>query len=506
MSDEDTVLEDSSTNVESETPAAGGRGRLRKIYTGPKKVYQEASSFATNSEFTGLAKVPITNALNGNNAEEWLDVMESELASVISNDTWSIVDRLDDCNVVESRFVLRNKQNKDGSLERRKARIVARGFSQTLGVDFNQIFAPVARLSSIRVVIALAARHDIVIRQLNVTTAYLNGELKERIFMEVLKYTEQVLVNLIASKNNEDVAVRAKKMLKKIQSGNKVCLLKKALYGLRQAGRCWHLRLRNELERSGLKQSTADPCVFFAGKEEDSIIVVVYVDDILIVSKNRLKIALLTKRLSSCFRIKDLGDVKYCLRIEFTRDEERISMCQKGYIEEILVKFGMSESKPVSTPMDCSVKLKKGDADPDKCLLFRELVGMLSYLAVCTRPDIVFAVSRLSQFNMCYDESHWTAAKRVLRYLRETVGIGLLFSKRGSSLTGHTYADWANCLDDRRSYTEYVFTFNGGSVSWESKKQRTTALSSTEVEYMALSDAVKEAIYLRTFISELGLM
>lgn len=243
-----------------------------------------------------------------------------------------------------------------------------------------------------------------------------------------------------------------------------------------------------------LKPSSADPCVFFAGEGENALLVTIYVDDILVASRDRSRIVELTLFLSSLFQITDFGEVNYCLGIEFRQDENQITMSQEGYIKDILDRFRMAESKPVSTPLDCSIKLKKDvccSTVPNRDLPYRELIGMLMYLSVCTRPDIAYTVSYLSQFNCCYNETHWKSAKRVLRYLRGTSKVGLCFKRTNGDLTGYADADWANCLDDRRSYTGYVFTLFDSIISWESRKQRTTALSSTEAEYMATPTLLK---------------
>lgn len=237
------------------------------------------------------------------------------------------------------------------------------------------------------------------------------------------------------------------------------------------------------------------------------MLIAVYVDDILIVSKNQEAIINLTEFLSKKFEIKKLGDVKYCLGIEFSRDENGIVMNQRGYINDILDRFGMLDSRTISTPLELGTKLRKNEKwceEEAHRVPYRELVGALMYLAVCTRPDIAYVVSNLSQYNSCYDESHWIAAKRVLKYLKGTANVGLHFKKNLESVKGYVDADWANCQNDRRSYTGYAFILGGSPISWESRKQRTVALSSTEAEYMALSEAAKEAMYLARFLREIG--
>ena len=204
--------------------------------------------------------------------------------------------------------------------------------------------------------------------------------------------------------------------------------------------------------------------------------------------------------------MKDLGPLNFCLGIEFLEEKEKgeIKLCQRKYIKEVLRRFNMEHCKPVSTPMNISEKLSKSMCPKNdeerkevEKLPYQNLIESLMYLAVSTRPDISHAVSALSQYNTNYGMQHWVAAKRVLRYLKGTGNKGLIFRKTGKNLVGYADADWGLNVDDRKSYTGYVFHLANAAVSWESRKQKTVALSSTEAEYMALVDSAKEAIHLR---------
>lgn len=261
------------------------------------------------------------------------------------------------------------------------------------------------------------------------------------------------------------------------------------------------------MKKSGAISFNADPCIYRIGHGDNTILIAVYVDDIILVSRNLNKIEELKKNLVQEFDVRDLGEINYCLGIEFSRNNDTIALHQSGYIRDILDRFGMTESKPVSTPMDPNVKLVKPDENSDigaTKIPYREFIGALIYLAVSTRPDIAFAISSLSQFNDCYDQNHWNAAKRVLRYLKGTIDLGLVFSHSPDPLKCFVDSDWASCPNDRRSYTGYTTILNNGPISWEAKKQRTVALSSTEAEYIGLSETSKEAVYLRNFLTELG--
>ena len=283
--------------------------------------------------------------------------------------------------------------------------------------------------------------------------------------------------------------------------------MNKSLHGLRQAGRTWYATLDKSLRKLGATPTNEDPCVYQLGKDNDLILIAIYVNDIIISSRDVSRIEKLKARLAREFDVRDFDKINYCLGIEFSRSGNAILLHQSGYMRDVLDRFGMTESNAVKTPMDSNVKLLKPDknsASETMEMPYRVLIGALMYLAISTRSDITFAVSSLSQFDDCYDETGWTAAKRVLRYLKGTMSIGILFKPTRDPLQYFVDSDWASCLNDRRSYTGFATILSSGPVSWEAKKQRTVALSSTEAEYMGLAEAAKECIYLRGFLSELG--
>lgn len=504
---------------DSDNPQPGrGRGRPKKVYTGkpgrPRKEYQppQTSHSEEGTEFAQLAEVPWKQAMDGPQADEWKDALETEIRSLLEHETFEIADRPSDRTVIGCRTVLRNKYSADGEIERRKARIVAQGFSQRPGIDFHDTFAPVARLGSLRLLIGLAIRHDMDILQLDITTAYLNSKLDEELYMEKPGLLEEILERII-SKESKGKAIRlqAEQILTLLNKGDKVCKLRKSLYGLKQSGRQWHATLDEELQRFGLKPTKSDPCVYTLKRGGDWLYALIYVDDILIFTRNPELSKQLKQGLTSKFKVRDLGNLKYCLGIEVKREKDKISLSQRGYILDILNRFGMKEAKPISTPMSLGTKLsfctKLTDSDEKKskirALPYRELMGALNYLAMATRPDIAHAVSYFSQFQNNYDETHWRAAKRVLRYLRGTLDFGLTYSRDSNPIKGFADADWGGCIVDRKSYSGYAFCLGGAAISWSSTKQKTVALSSTEAEYVSLSEASKEAMFLQGFLREL---
>lgn len=470
----------------------GKRGRPRKIFKTVKIL--DENEVTENAEKVNLVchDDPKTakEALNGINSDEWRNALQSEYNALIKNKTWEVTDRPKDRKVIGSRWVLKTKYRADGTIEKRKARLVAKGFTQRYGIDYQKTFAPVARASSIRLIMALAAKYDLIVHHMDVITAYLNGELDENIYMEKPEMLNELL-------GVED---------------DKVLLLKKAIYGLKQSGRQWYRKLDEKLRKYGLKPLMTEPCVYFMRNKNETIIISVYVDDLIIAASNPRLMENIKKGLMKEFEMKDLGPISYCLGVQFKQDLKKgtITMCQSKYTEDILKRFNMEDCKTIATPLDANSKLKRPEiplADRKREVTdfpYQSLIGSLMYLSVFTRPDISYAVSSLSQFNSDFDSSHINAGKRVLRYLQGSKDIGLKFSKSHDKLVGYVDADWAGDVNDRHSHTGYFFKLSGAAVCWEARKQKSVALSSTEAEYMALSDSSREAIYLRNFLNELG--
>ena len=287
------------------------------------------------------------------------------------------------------------------------------------------------------------------------------------------------------------------------EEDNKVCRLQRSLYGLRQAGRVWFETLIAGLKTLGLTEFQADRCCFFMRRENQILLMTIYVDDFLIFTNSAELQTEVIANLGQIFPLKDLGPARYCLGIKITqRPEERIILLdQKESISRILDRFGMAESKPVPTPLDIGTKLtKRAENEGGTDAPYREAVGCLIHVSQTTRPDICHAVGVVSQFSSDPTTTHWTAVKRILRYLKGTIDLQLKYDGRGgSSIEGYCDADWGGCLESRRSTTGYAFLVSGGCVSWASKRQPTVALSSTEAEYMACAAACQEIKWLLNF-------
>jgi transposase InsO family protein len=440
----------------------------------------------------------IFEALNGEFAKKWKDAAEDELKSLDSNEVWDLVDLPTGRTPIGSKWVLKIKRKSDGTIDRFKARLVAQGYAQQYGIDYEQTFSPVARLSTVRTLISYATQRNLKIYQMDVKTAYLNGILEEEVYM---------------------------KQPPGFEKGSKVCKLKKSLYGLKQSGRCWYQNLNDHLLARGFVTGDADSCLYILKQGNDIDIICIYVDDILILSSNSANASAIKTWLNTNYEMKDLGELHYFLGIKIDRDINAgySILSQENYAREVLTRFGMIDCKPVATPLENNVKftgviagILDENSEIDRKFPYRQAIGALMYLSVCTRPDLATAISILSKFNANPQPEHWQAVKRVFRYLKGTMGLGILYSNEPNQnqacingdpikhhLFGYADASWADDLQDRRSTTGYVFMFNNAPISWCCRRQSTVALSSTEAEYMALADATQEALWILKLMKDL---
>ena len=372
---------------------------------------------------------------------------------------------------------------------RYKARLVAQGYTQAPGVDFHDTFAPVAKLTSNRVILALAACNDWEIQQMDVKDAYLNAPIDEVIYMQ------QPLGFLEKGKETY------------------VCLLQKSLYGLRQAGHLWYERLLKALMKFGFMQCRVEHCVFYKHVNGGLVIVVVAVDDLTLVASSTKLMQATKLQFKTEFEMSDDGEIHWLLGIEIKRDRaaHTISLSQRAYIDSLLSPYNLEDAKPVAIPMDpglvLSISQCPATADEIRQMQnipFREGVGSLLYAALRTRPDIAFATSALGKFAQNPGMVHWEALKRVMRYLKGTSAMELVLGgKQGGDLEAYADADLAS-QEHRHSISGYAIFMGEGTASWSSKKQGIVALSTTEAEYIAATHAAKEIIWLRSFLTEIA--
>lgn len=372
-------------------------------------------------------------------------------------------------NVIGCKWVFKTKLTPNGSLERLKARLVAKGFHQEAGVDFTETFSPVIKHATIRIVLSVAIMKNWTIHQLDVKNAFLRGTLNETVYMEQPP-------GFIDP-----------------QQSHCVCLLKKSLYGLRQAPRAWFDKFSNFLLENGFFYSTADPSLFVLHTGSDTVLLLLYVDDIVLTGSSTQLLTTLIELLSLHFHMKDLGHLHYFLGIEVKRSPYDLFLCQTKYAIDLLTRAHMTSCKPVSTPLPLrSITMTDDTILLSNPLEYRSLVGGLQYLTI-TRPDLAYATNTL-----CQKLQHPTVAdlhrlKRVLRYVK------------GTTLYGFSDADWAGCADTRRSTTGYCTYLGSNLLSWSAKKQPTVSRSSTEAKYQALASTSADLTWIAFVLRDIGI-
>ncbi|PNX87842.1 retrotransposon protein putative Ty1-copia subclass, partial [Trifolium pratense] len=406
--------------------------------------------------------------------DKWIRAMESEMESMKINKVWTLVEASKGIKPIGCKWVYKKKIGADGKVETYKARLVAKGYRQKEGIDYDETFSPVAMIKSIRILLAIAAYYDYEIWQMDVKTAFLNGELKEEVYMTQPEgFTS-------------------------LSDHNKVCKLQRSIYGLKQASRSWNIRFNNTIEKFNFVKCEEEPCVYKKISGSSIIFLVLYVDDILLFGNDIPSMQSTKVWLSEQFSMKDLGEAAYILGIKIYRDRSKrlLGLSQSMYIDTILKRYNMEKSKRGYLPVGMGVSLSRENCP--KTLEERErmsrvpyasAVGAIMYTMTCTRPDVAYALGVTSRYQANPGEEHWKVVKTILKYLRRTKDQFLIYGNSELSLKGYTDASFASDKDDSKSISGYVFTLNGGAISWKSSKQATVADSTTEAEYIAASEA-----------------
>lgn len=426
-------------------------------------------------------------------SDKWLEAMKSEIQSMYDNQVWNLVDPPDGVKTIGCKWVFKKKTDMDGNVHTYKARLVAKGFKQIHGIDYDETFSPVAMLKSIRILIAIAAYYDYEIWQMDVKNAFLNGNLFEDVYMTQPE-------GFVHPENS-----------------GKVCKLLRSIYGLKQASRSWNLRFDETVKEFGFIKNEDEPCVYKKVSGSTMVFLVLYVDDILLIGNDIPTLQNVKTWLSKCFSMKDLGEAAYVLGIKIYRDRSKrlIALNQSTYINLILKRFCMEESKRGFLPMSHGITLSKtqcpntnDERERMRKIPYASAIGSIMYAMLCTRPDVSYALSITSRYQSDPGESHWKAVKNILKYLRRTKDVFLVFGGLEDDLVVRCYTDasFQSHKDDYRSQSGYVFCLNGGAISWKSSKQSTVADSTTEAEYIAACDAAKEAVWIKKFVSDLGVV
>ena len=460
-------------------------------------------------------KIPATRraALRSPYAAEWTAAMDSEIASIRSHGTFVMTPRPPGVNVVSCKWVFAVKC-KDGLVTRFKARLVARGFSQQQGIDYSETFAPVLKYKTLRLLLAICAAHDLNLELMDVMTAYLNAPLKETVYM-------------------------AQPDGYQLDGEHIVCLLLKAIYGLRQAGREWNILLDAFIRSLGFTRLVSDPCVYLKRSRTGNLLIIsVYVDDIPSAFHNsdRAEWEEIKQKFHARFAIKFLGAADWFLNMRITRDRSRklLWLDQQTYVESMLEDLRMDNCRIVQHP-GTQEELSKESAPSTNQEIelmskipYRRAVGLLTYLSNTSRPDIAHAVNLVAQFSQNPGAIHWRAVQLILRYLCGTANYAICFDgqtqhnsnlhaniSRSNSASSHTridslpltvYADasWGNCKDTRRSTSGWLIRLGASWIDWSCHKQATPALSSCEAEYMALTAATTGVMWTMKLLREMS--
>ncbi|CAJ2649847.1 unnamed protein product [Trifolium pratense] len=411
----------------------------------------------------------------------WRDAMDAEIQAIEDNNTWELTNLPEGSKAIGVKWVFKTKYNETRKIDKYKARLVAKGYTQKYGIDYNEVFALVARWETIRTVLALAASKGWCVYQLDVKSAFLHGDLSEDI------YVEQPL----GYQNGDQ---------------RKVYKLKKALYGLKQAPRAWYSKIEAHFIVEGFEKCPSEHTLFVKHSDNGDILIVsVYVDDLIVTGSNQSLIDYFKQSMTTKFAMSDLGKMKFFLGVEVCQTDEGIFIHQKKYASEILAKFGMEDCNAVSSPIITSCKLVKNEAGKASDeTQYKQMVGSLMYL-LATRPDLAYSVCLVARFMERPTEIHIAAVKRIMRYVKGTVGYGLLYKKTGMELqlNGWTYSDYAGDLDDRKSTSGYVFMLGNGAISWSSKKQPIVTLSTTEAEFIAAASCSCQCIWINNVLKHL---
>jgi hypothetical protein len=411
----------------------------------------------------------------------WRQAMQTEMQAIEDNQTWDVSVLPPKSKAIGLKWVFKIKRDPEGKIIKHKARLVAKGYAQRYGVDFDEVFAPVARIETVRVLLALAAQGGWEVHHMDVKSAFLNGDLSE------IVYVQQPPGFVIGSRD-------------------KVLKLKKALYGLKQAPRAWNAKLDRELTALGFVRSQLDHAVYRRRNRDSFLLVGVYVDDLIISGPDVQDIRKFKDEMKKKFSMSDLGLLSYYLGIEVKQSANGITLCQSSYAIKILEVAGMSDCNSCETPMECRLKLRKlEDGEPVRPTEYRSIIGSLRYI-INTRPDLAYAVGVVSRYMEAPGKEHWAAVKHILRYLKGTVRYGCRYDKGAELkpiLIGYSDSDFAGDVEDRKSTTGIGYFLGRSLVTWVSQKQRIVALSSCEAEYVAGAAAACQGIWLSRLIADM---
>jgi len=411
----------------------------------------------------------------------WVNAMQDELTQFERNKVWELVPRPHHKTVIGTKWVYRNKMDERGVVTRNKARLVALGYRQEDGIDYDETFAPVARLEAIRMFLAFSAHKGFKVYQMDVKSAFLNGKLEEKVYVEQPPGFE-------SSKFPDHVFK-----------------LDKALYGLKQAPRAWYDTLSKFLLENKFKRGNVDKTLFVRKYNGDVLLVQIYVDDIIFGSSSERLYKKFSELMSKKYEMSMMGELNYFLGLQVKQTKNRIFINQGKYVKDLLNKFGFSDCSPMKTPMGTGDKLceDKNGKSVD-ITAYRGMIGSLLYLTA-SRPDIMFATCLCARYQASPKESHLKAVKRIFRYLKGSPNLGLWYPKdSGFDLIGYSDSDFAGCKIDRKSTSGACQLLGNRLVSWSSKKQHSVSISTAEAEYVAAGSCCSQILWMQYQLQDYG--
>jgi hypothetical protein len=482
--DNDTQHSDRVPNLDSNEPAPWVRRLHNKddvigdVNEGVRTRRQIANLISFTCYTSQIEPKKIDEALND---EFWVLAMQEELNQFERNEVWTLVPRPKTTNVIGTKWIYRNKSDEDGNIVRNKARLVAQGYSQIEGIDFEETFAPVARLESIRLLLSISCVHKFKLHQMDVKSAFLNGFLQEEVFVEQPKGFVDA------------------------HHPNHVYRLKKALYGLKQAPRGWYERLTQFLVNNDYIRGSVDKTLFIKKDNDELFIAQIYVDDIVFGSTNNIKVQQFVDVMSHEFEMSLVGELSYFLGLQIRQMNDGIFITQAKYAKNLVKRFGLEKAKHCDTPMSTTLKLSKDASGKSvEQTLYRAMIGSLLYLTA-SRPDISFSVGVCARYQSDPKESHLSSVKRIIRYVNETSNYGIWYSfDTNDSLVGFSDADWAGNCDDRKSTSGGCFFLGNNLVSWFCKKQNSISLSMVEAEYIAAGSGCTQLLWMKQMLVDYG--